>query len=146
MIVVVRINQCMRAGGTVPGCAYRAWRLGRLLIDHTYRNRFKYLVALNGRNVEGVFCINAVAPDPIPGKVQFSLTPVNSDCFNTIENIIDNLYGPCNLNKLMGSRYLDTDDFNAAGIQIPEITCCPQENIPLIGADQIEQFERPQRL
>jgi hypothetical protein len=63
MIVVVKINRCITAVGSVAACAYRAWRLTGLLTNHTLRNQFKYLIVMNGYNIEGIFCIQAVAPD-----------------------------------------------------------------------------------
>ena len=144
MLVVVRINRCMAGGGSVAACAYRAWRLRRLLIDATLRNKCKYLVALNGAVVEGVFCIKGVAPDVLPGKVQFDLEPVSKECFIAIEQAISALYAQTNLLKyLQGSRYIMEEHFNMAGIEVPRMKCCDYDNIPLLEPNQIEQKNRP---
>jgi len=146
MIVVVRINRCRLNGGSVAGCAYRAWSLGRLLGAAAFRDQFKYLIALNGGMVEGIFCIHSVALDPIPArqrKVQFGLTPVNENCFNALENLINDLYIPCSLNRLQGSRYITLADIAAAGFDFPNIDCC-NNGINLVEAWEIQQIERPQ--
>jgi hypothetical protein len=143
MIIVVRINRCRTAGGSVAACAYRAWRLSTLLHNTAFRNRFRFLVALNGPNVEGVFCINGVAPDVLPGKVQFDLDPVNDECFLSIQNAIGAIYESANLKYLQGSRYITEEHFLQAGVEVPMVDCCPLRNIPVIEGLQIQNLERP---
>ena len=145
MIVLVRINRCRAAGGSVEACAYRAWRLGGLLRNTSLRNKMKYLVAMNGSTVEGVFCIRGVAPDALPGRVQFDITPVNNDCFNIIENLITQLNQATNkLKYIQGASYLYQERFRNAGIEIPELKCCDYDNIPLMEAIHIENKVRPE--
>lgn len=144
MIIIVKINKCLAAGGNVAACAYRAWRLGKLITNPTLRNRFKYLVAMNGYNVVGVFCIRGVARDPEPNRVQFDLTPINQDCYNAIENLIHRLNQATQKTRyIQGAGYIFDDHFRMAGIEIPEIKCCEYENVLLVESIQIEQKERP---
>ena len=143
MIVLVRINRCRANGGSVEACAFRAWKLSGLLRNATLRNQMKYLVAINGSVVEGVFCIRAVAPDALPGRVQFDITPVNNDCFNIIENLITQLNQATNkLKYIQGASYLYEERFRNVGIEIPELKCCDYENIPVVEAEQIERREK----
>ncbi len=145
MIVVVKINKCLAAGGNVSACAYRAWRLSGLINNPTLRNRLKYLVAMNGYNVMGVFCIRAVARDPEPNRVQFDLTLVNQDCYNIIEDLINRLNQSTQKTRfIQGAGYIFDDHFRLAGISIPETHCCECDNIPLVESAEIEQKERPQ--
>lgn len=143
MIVVVRINKCRAAGGSVAACAYRAWLLSRLLTDANLRNNCKYLVALNGPAVEGVFCIKGVAPDALPRRVQFDLEPVSKECFIAMKNAIDSIYESARLRYLMGSRYVFEEQFRMAGVEVPSMNCCPNGNIPLLEPNQIEPNGRP---
>lgn len=144
MLVVVRINQCLVGGGTVAACAYRAWGLNRLLTDATLRNSSKYLVALNGSVVEGIFCIKGVAPDPLPGKVQFAIEPVSRECFLALEPAISDIYHNTRLIKMVQrARYINEEHFRISGIEIPEIKCCDLGNIPVLEPNQIEQYQRP---
>lgn len=143
MIVAVRINKCRAAGGSVAACAYRAWLLSRLLTDTSLRNSCKFLVALNGPVVEGVFCIKGVAPDTLPRRVQFDLEPVSNECFIAIKNAIDAIYDSARLRYLMGSRYIFEEHFTLAGVEVPSMTCCPNGNIPLLEPNQIEPHTRP---
>lgn len=144
MFIVVKIHKCRAGGGSVEACAYRAWTLSRLLHDAPHRNRFRYLVALNGQNVEGVFCINGVAPDILPGRVKFDLQPVSQECFAIIQNAIATIYESANLKSAQRPRYITEEHFNQDGIEVPETNCCPLRTIPLLERNQIEDQKRPE--
>ncbi|MEY4128125.1 MAG: hypothetical protein RL737_2314, partial [Bacteroidota bacterium] len=88
MIVVVRIHDCLAVGGRIQACSYRAWKMGRLLNDTAFRNRMRFLVAMNGPHVVGVFCIRAVAPDVLPRRVQFDIDATAVNCAQRIEDLI----------------------------------------------------------
>jgi hypothetical protein len=99
---------------------------------------------MNGYNVVGVFCIRSVARDSEPNRVQFDLTPINQDCYNTIEDLINRMNQATQKTRfIQGAGYVFDDHFRMAGIEIPEIKCCEYENIPLVESAQIEQKQRP---
>jgi hypothetical protein len=141
MIVVVRVHDCLSAGGNIPACSYRAWKMGRLLRDAAFRNRMRFLVAMNGPHVVGVFCIRAVAPDVLPGRVQFDIDPTTGECAHTIEGLIARFSQVSQKMKYQGTRYLLEEDFRQVGIQIQDIDCCQFEEIYLAQTAQIPNIE-----
>ena len=145
MIVVVKINRCITTGGSVAACAYRAWRLTGLLTNHTLRNQCKYLIAMNGYNIEGIFCIQAVAPDHLhAGRVQFDLKPVNAKCCEILEGILKQYNERTNKTRyIQGAGYIRLEELGFAGIEIPKISCCEYANIPIVDSSEIQQLERP---
>ncbi len=145
MIVVVKINRCIASGGSVAACAYRAWRLTGLLTNHTLRNQCKYLIAMNGPKIEGIFCIQAVAPDHLhAGRVQFDLKPVNDKCYATLENLLEQYNERTNKTRyIQGAGYIRLEELNLLGIEIPKLACCDYANIPVVHASEIQQMERP---
>lgn len=145
MIIVVKINRCIAAGGAVAACAYRAWTITGLLSNTTLRNSCKILVAMNGSTIEGIFCINAVARDTIyPNRVQFDLKEVNKNCFDSIERLIYAYEERTHkLRYIQGSGYVHREQLLAVGIEIPTVDCCENGTIPIVEASEIKQMERP---
>jgi hypothetical protein len=145
MIIVVKINRCMAAGGNVSACAYRAWRLTRLLNDVSFRNSCKYLVAMNGSTIEGIFCIKAIARDILHvGRVQFDLKPVGNNCFDSLEALIHEYNEKTNkLRYIQGAGYIYEEQLIAYGIDLPKLECCDNGTIPIVEASEIKQMERP---
>jgi uncharacterized membrane protein YedE/YeeE len=145
MIIVVKINRCLAAGGSLAACAYRAWRLSSLMTNPTLRNECKYLVAMNGYSVVGVFCIRGVAWDLIePSRVQFDMTPASNECFHAVENMINQLNNITQKTRyIQGAGYIKINHFTMAGVQVTQLNCCDQGNIPLLEPHEIEQIQRP---
>jgi len=141
MIVVVRVHDCLSAGGNVRACSYRAWKTGRLLRDAAFRNRMRFLVAMNGPHVVGVFCIRAVAPDVLPGRVQFGIDQTTEDCANDIVALITRFSQVSNKLKYQGTKYLLAEDFRLVGIAIPNTECCQFEAIYLAQTAQIPNIQ-----
>lgn len=141
MIVVVRVHDCLSAGGNIPACSYRAWKMGRLLRDAAFRNRMRFLLAMNGPHVVGVFCIRAVAPDVLPGRVQFDIDPTTGECAHGIEELVTRFSQVSNKLKYQGTRYLLEEDFRQVGIQIPVMGCCQFDEVYLAQAAQIPIIE-----
>lgn len=141
MIVVVRVHDCLSAGGNVRACSYRAWKTGRLLRDAAFRNQMRFLVAMNGPHVVGVFCIRAVAPDVLPQRVQFDIDQTTEDCANNIVALITRFSQVSKKLKYQGTKYLLGKDFRQAGIAIPNMNCCQFGEIYLAQTAQIPVIE-----
>lgn len=88
MIVYVKVRPDKHPIGATPRqMAWRAWRLGRLLVDPNFRNSKKILVVLSGGHVIATFCIHGVALDtPLPtgNLVRFALEDTTLICHNAI--------------------------------------------------------------
>jgi hypothetical protein len=141
MIVVVRIHDCLAVRGGIQACSYRAWKMGRLLKDTAFRNRMRFLVAMNGPHVVGVFCIRAVAPDVLPRRVQFDIDATAVNCAQGIEDLIRSYSQVSNKLKHQGTRYLLEEDFQQVGIHIPDFDCCQFDEVYLAQTAEIPIIE-----
>ena len=139
MIIVVNVKNYNPVHDSLIVQAHYAWRMGALLDDYTFRNRFKYLVARKGDEILEVYCIIALSEYPTnetPRRVKFLLEPVSDNCFTFIYNILQNMI---NNNReyiiTRGRHYILEEYLLQNGYIIPNDCDCGIEHIQVLSPD-----------
>jgi hypothetical protein len=139
MIIVVNVANYDPNVHSLIVQAHYAWKMGKLIDDEAFRNRFKFLVARKGEEILEIYCIKAVAIHSVENgrrKVKFLLEPVSDNCFYLIRDCIQNII----LNDRQfiinqGRSYITEEYLLQNNYHLPFDCDCGVEHIQVISPD-----------
>jgi hypothetical protein len=152
MIIIVKVNGTYISGTDPKHAACQAWNMGRLLRDSTFRNQYKFLVAIYYGQIIGTFCIHGISlafPNAKQKKVKFLLNETDYQCDKYLRGIIQKLIDnrePKILNQ--NDPYFNLD-YLLTKVEFENYKCaCSIDKIPVLEPDEIaiiknDQLEKP---